>query len=337
MTTKDGPDCLPVIDRLLGQSDLHPVLFDIGASGPPRGTWQLIASRSIFVGFDPDLRDMQERTGTGFYRSVIVNEAVTADKRNEYVTFYLTRSPYCSSTLKPDLEAQADYSIVDLFQVEREVQVKATTLDAILDRLHLERIDWFKVDSQGTDLRLFNSLSPAIRDRVLCVEIEPGLIAGYQGEDVFTDAHRDLIEQGFWLSDLNVCGSTRIRQTSVQRLQQLQPQLGADTVRSRCRETPGWVEATYLRSIDALSGRGAAASDYVMLWAFALLGRQWGFALDVAFAYNERFGDAETSRAMAAPLLAWFTRPSEAPPRARRLVAALLPPPVKNWVKQQLR
>ena len=49
-----------------------------------------------------------------------MNEAVTADKRNEYVTFYLTRSPYCLSTLKPDLEAQADYSIVDLFRVEDE-------------------------------------------------------------------------------------------------------------------------------------------------------------------------------------------------------------------------
>ena len=107
---------------------------------------------------------MQERAGTGFYRSVIVNEAVTADKRNEYVTFYLAIPPSCFSTLKPGLKLEAGYlfSIVDLFQVEREVQVKATTLDAILDRLHLERIDWFKVDSQGTDLRLFNSLSPAI-------------------------------------------------------------------------------------------------------------------------------------------------------------------------------
>ena len=335
MITKQAPDCEQIVGQLLVRHSLHPVFIDIGASGPPRELWDPVARRSILVGFDPDLREIHEQTGTGFYRSVMVNEAVTPEKDRQQVTFFLTRSPFCSSTLEPDLKVQSESSIVESFHVERSVEVKATTLDAVLTRLHLDHVDWFKVDSQGTDLRLFNSLSRGLRERVLCVEIEPGLIAGYKGEDVFTDAHQNLVEQGFWLSDIKVCGSTRIRQSSIRRLQKLRPDVGVDEVSSRCRTAPGWVEATYLRSIDHLSRRGASVDEYVLLWAFALVGRQWGFALDVALAC-EACGEVDTSRAMAAPLIEWFTQPSPRPRRPRRWVAALVPLPVKKWIKQQL-
>ncbi len=324
-----------MVDQLLDQYDLHPVVVDIGASGPPRTTWDLVARHSVFVGFDPDLREISELAGTGFHRAVMVNEAVTAEKDTDRITFLLTRSPYCSSTLEPDLKAQSDYSLVDLFQVERKVEVKATTIDAALARLDLDSVHWFKVDSQGTDVRLFSSLSQQVRDRVLCVEVEPGLIAGYKGEDVFIDAHRALIEQGFWLSDAKLCGAPRIRQSSMQRLQQSRPDIDAAVVGARCRVSPSWVEATYLRSIDHLTRRRAPATDYLLLWAFALVGKQWGFALDVAWAYEGRFGGDATATAMAGPLIDWFKRPLPHPPRGRRL-RALVPVPVKQWVKRQL-
>jgi len=318
----------------LDRYDLHPVVVDIGASGPPRTTWDLVARHSVFVGFDPDLREISELAGTGFHRAVMINEAATAEKGKDRITFFLTRSPYCSSTLEPDLASHAEYSLVDLFEVERQVEVKATTIDAVLARLDLDGVHWFKVDSQGTDVRLFNSLSQQVRDRVLCVEVEPGLIAGYKGEDVFIDAHRELVAQGFWLSDANLCGLPRIRQSSMQRLRQSRPEIDAAVVGTRCRATPAWVEATYLRSIDHLSRQDAPATDYVLLWAFALVGKQWGFALDVAWAYEDRFGRDETATAMASPLVEWFERPLPRPGAIRR-IKALVPVPVKQWVKQQ--
>jgi hypothetical protein len=324
------------ISQLLERHNLHPVLFDVGASGAPRDTWELIARYSTFVGFDADRREIEERTGTGYRRSVIVNEAVTAEEDKEAVTFFLTRSPYCSSTLEPDLKAQADYAIAEYFEVERKIEASATTLDAVIARLCLERIDWLKVDSQGTDLRLFNSLRPDVRDRVLCVEMEPGLIAGYKGEDVFTDVHRDMVQQGFWLSEANVCGSTRMRRSSMRRLQQLLPGIDPDGVQRRCRPSPGWVEATYLRSIEQLSGRGAPVVDYVLLWAFAVMRRQWGFALDVAWACENVCGDGETSRAMSTPVVEWFTRSPDDVPLLRRMIGGVVPVPVKKWVKRQL-
>ena len=61
-----------------------------------------------------------------------------------------------------------------------------------MDRLSLSGIDWLKTDSQGTDLRIFNSLRPEVRSRVLAIDIEPGLIDAYVGEDLFVDAHKEL-------------------------------------------------------------------------------------------------------------------------------------------------
>src|SRR5450759_4752197 len=172
------------ISRLLAQLDAHPVLLDIGASGAPPRIWDAIASRSIYVGFDPDSREMREISNGHYQKAIIVNEAVVAAEANE-VSFYLTRSPFCSSTLPPDPGALSDYLFSDLFAVERQAKVRATTFNSLFDRLGLSAVDWFKTDTQGTDLRLFNSLRPGIRDRVLAVDIEPGLIDAYIGEDLF--------------------------------------------------------------------------------------------------------------------------------------------------------
>ena len=44
-----------------------------------------------------------------------------------------------------------------------EAAVRAGPLDAVLARFDLPGIDWLKLDTQGTDLRLLQSLPPATR------------------------------------------------------------------------------------------------------------------------------------------------------------------------------
>src|SRR5439155_7493578 len=140
------------IHRVLSGLDIRPILIDIGASGEPPDIWDEIGRQSIYVGFDPDLRDIHEISDDRFHRAIIVNEAISSSSDKE-VSFYLTKSPHCSSTLQPDTDALADYIFSDLFTVENETKVRATTLNDVLERLSLPRIDWFKTDSQGTDLR----------------------------------------------------------------------------------------------------------------------------------------------------------------------------------------
>src|SRR3989449_10620500 len=178
----------PAFDQLLSKLDRRPVLLDIGAAVAPPEVWRPIAPHSVYVGFDPDLREMQTRTDHPYHQAVIVNEAVTGDAGRSHAHFYFTKSPTCSSTLQPDASSLSEYLFADLFVVEREAGVRATTLDAVLDRLALPGVDWLKTDSQGTDLRLFESLKPDRRARVLALGLGTRLVGADVGGGVFFEA-----------------------------------------------------------------------------------------------------------------------------------------------------
>jgi len=263
--------------------------MDIGASGETPKIWKPIARNSIYVGFDPDRRELHDVAEGQYARSIIINEAVTSASDQNQVHFYLTQSPYCSSTLPPDTAALANYLFSDLFVVAGEVSVPASTLCTVIERLSLQGIDWFKTDSQGIDLRLFTSLPDDLRSRVLAVDIEPGLIDAYQGEDLFVDAHRELLCQGFWLSSMDVKGTVRMKRTTLQAMTSQWPELKDTHIYQSVRSSPGWCEARYLRTVESLTQRNAEMRDYALLWIFAMIERQWGYALDIAYAYEQLF------------------------------------------------
>jgi hypothetical protein len=292
-----------VFDHLLSKLDIHPVLTDIGASDVPPQIWAPIAMHSVYVGFDPDPREMQPPPDHLYSKAVIVDEAVTYDASRADAHFYFTKSPACSSTLKPDAASLSEYLFADLFLVEREQDVRATTLDAVLDRLALPGVDWLKTDSQGTDLRLFESLKPDRRARVLALDLEPGLIDAYVGEDLFVDAHKQLVRSGFWLSDLAVQGTVKMRGSTLGRLKSMDMDLVLDRAATSIKITPGWVNARYLRTLSWLAQGAFSKRDYVLLWIFACLDGQIGFASDLAIEYEKRFGEDATSQFMLAEAL----------------------------------
>lgn len=285
------------IDRLARDLDPRPVLVDVGASAEAPPIWAPFARHSTYVGFDPDLREMRETNGGAYHKSTILNEAVTAAPDGQ-VTFYLTRAPQCSSTLKPNPLTLDNYLGRDRFTIEREVTATATTLNAAVDRLGLGRIDWLKVDSQGTDLRIINSLRDDLRGRLLAVDTEPGLRGAYVDEDLFSAVHGDLVRQGFWLSNANVKGFPRVRESTLAAWAGQDPALTGDAVQKAVRRSPGWVECRYLRTIEWLGQGDFGKRDYVVLWLFAITDGQTGFAADVAREYDRRFGADAASKAM---------------------------------------
>ncbi|HUK05570.1 MAG TPA: hypothetical protein VLV90_10875 [Burkholderiales bacterium] len=307
--------------ELLRLFDCAPVLVDVGASGESPPVWRPIAAASTYVGFDPDRRELSDGPSGGYRRSLIVNEAVTGDPDAADVRFYLTRSPACSSTLPPDREALSNYHYAGLFEVEREVAARASTLEALVARLGLARIDWLKCDTQGTDLRIYRSLGERRRGELLALDVEPGLIDAYRGEDLFADTHQHLARHGFWLSRLQVHGAVRVRAES---LRAAFPEAGdrAAAAERSIRRSPGWCEARYLRTLESLDG--AARERHALLFVFALLDAQPGFALDVALDYERRFGADAWSARMRAEALA-------AVARGRGLAAR-----AKDWLRRRL-
>jgi hypothetical protein len=319
------------INKVLTALNIKPILVDIGASGAPPEIWRPIAQHSIYVGFDPDRRELHDVPERHYERSIIVNEAVTSDPKQNEVHLYLTQSPYCSSILSPDTESLAHYLFSDLFVVESETSVPASHLSTIIDRLNLHHIDWFKTDSQGTDLRLFQSLTDELRSRVLAVDIEPGLIDAYQDEDLFVDAQRELMCQGFWLSSLEVKGSVRMKRTTLQTIAGHHPELNDAYIYRTVRPSPSWCEARYLRTIESLSEQSADVRNYALLWVFAILERQWGYALDIACAYEQKFAqDSISSLLHNLPLKLIKQRDRNVRSRVKRF----LPRQLKQYIRR---
>ncbi len=159
----------------------------------------------------------------------------------------------------------------------------------------MDRLDWFKTDSQGTDLRLFQSIPDSIRQGILAVDLEPGLINAYQGEDLWVDAHPHMLKNGFWLSNLAVKGALRGTQAT------LQAELGYtpsdyNTYNRALPAAPAWCEARYLRRLDHL--QDAPLTSYQLLWVFAGIDGQWTFALELIRQAKQLFGESPTLQTM---------------------------------------
>jgi hypothetical protein len=263
-----------------------PVLLDVGASGEIHPKWQKIAKYSICIAFDADDREfgytVNEAKG---YRKLYVFNTLVTNSTTPEADFYLTRSPYCSSLLEPDHASLDRYNFGNLFEITKTVRLKTVHLQHALREIGIDKIDWFKTDSQGTDLRIFASLGEEITNRVLVAEFEPGIIDGYKGEDKLCNLMSFMDNRPFWMNDINICGVQRISKEALVdlSLRKVQPSLNV-------RKSPCWAEVSYFNSF-GVQACYLDLRDYLLGWIFALIEGQTGFALDIALQGKQRFGE----------------------------------------------
>jgi hypothetical protein len=282
---------MSLIDEVLAREELRarpPVLVDIGASGELPRRWRRLAPLAICLAFDADDREFGAREMAAHpYRALHLHHHIVSDRPGSAMDFYLTRSPYCSSTLPPATESLAPWIFADLFEVVERVKLPARTLPEVLAGHGLSYVDWFKTDSQGSDLRLFLSLGVAIVERVLIASFEPGIIDAYLGEDKLHALLARMDTLPFWMHEMEIRGTQRLARA-----------LWEERVRPRSngfqplglRTSPGWAEVSYLNTL--VPTERFDRRDLLLAWAIASLHGQHGFALEIATRGHERFGDA---------------------------------------------
>ncbi len=281
-----------LIDRIFAEPELQaapPVLVDVGAAGGAHAAWRRIARQAIGVGFEPDAReaaplgDAQRQ----FKRWIFCpGLAVPETPPGGQATLHLTRSPQCSSTLKPRTATLGEWAFAEFFEVQETLRFPATTLRDALADAGVDRVDWLKCDTQGLDLRLFRSLPSEWRTRLLAVEFEPGLINAYEGEDPLAEVLAAMKTEPFWLAELTVGRTARGRPGL------LASHLGAGAVRWVRRlgpSAPAWANAKFLRD-PALAAEALDRRALLLSWVFATISGQPGAALTVADAGTQRFG-----------------------------------------------
>lgn len=297
---------MSLVDRIFQEPELRaapPVLVDIGAAGGVNPAWRGIARHSIGVGFEPDVRDAAKlgEANSAFGRWIYFEGLVAPfSEKGERRNFHLTKSPHCSSLLKPRADRLRDWLFADFFKVERTTDLPAVTLSAALAANGIEGVDWLKCDTQGLDLSIFHSLPSAWRQRLLAVDFEPGLIDAYEGEDKLADVLAAMESEPFWLVELKIIGTPRGRVETFSR------HLGDRLLPWARRLAPAasaWGNVRYLRDCS----KEPVPSDrraYLLGWVFATITGQHGAALGVAEAGAERFGDSLFREMVAASVRA---------------------------------
>jgi hypothetical protein len=267
-----------LIHRILRHKILQekpPVLIDIGASGNIHAAWKTIARYSICIAFDADTRDFEvsETTGLGYSKLYTINRVVTAETQNE-TDFYLTHSPHCSSGLEPDAQRLIPWAFRNLFTIENKVKLPSITLEQALSRCGVDYVDWYKSDSQGTDLRLFNSLPLEIRNNIIAAEFEPGILDSYKNEDKLFSLMLYMDALPFWVADMQLKGSQRINENDLVRLSKYKQRF----LRFFLRTPPGWCEIAYLNELQT----APSERDLLLGWVISTIKQEHGFAMNLA-------------------------------------------------------
>lgn len=269
------------LSGFLLRAGVQPVLVDVGASGKAHAPFAPFAQSSTFIGFDPDVRDLNPVLARTYAAHHIIPKIVAGPTAEGRSQFHLTVFPHCSSMLAPDAEALAPYVFADLFNVERTVEIETTTLGAVMDDLNLPAIDWLKIDTQGCDLSVLMGLDDARRTRLLCIEVEPGFVPFYKGEQTFSQIHDFLTARGFWLAHLKPQQFARVRTQTVKEAFGLDLR-ATDPAARLFGPSPTAAEARYMVSIEHLRQRNAPFRDYAAAWTFAASTGLWGYALELA-------------------------------------------------------
>lgn len=280
---------MSLINEILTRKEINsapPVLLDIGASGQIHKNWKKIAPYSICIAFDADDREFGYITkkSSGFKKLHVFN-CIVSNKEAEETEFYLTKSPYCSSLLEPDNTALKVWAFAEKFETEKKIKIKNISLKKALEQLNIDRIDWFKTDSQGTDLRLYKSLGVSIIQKNIVAEFEPGIIDSYKGEDKFYELLTFMDKKNFWMSDITIKGSQRISNSDMELV--VKGDFTKKLLQYSLKKSPGWAETVYINNFEGQF----SIREYLLGWVFATIKKQHGFALLLAQKGSSLFKD----------------------------------------------
>ncbi len=281
---------MAIIDDILKLKEFKeqpPVLMDIGASGEMYKFWKKIAKYSICIAFDADDRELgyTVKDHAGYHKLFLYNCIIT-NKTDPSLEFYLTSSPYCSSTLEPYEEKLKVWAFADLFKLNKKVNLNANNIPSVLAELNINYIDWFKTDSQGTDLRLFQSIPDQMLAKVLVADFEPGIIDAYKGEDKLFALVDYMKDKHYWMNDLFIKGSQRIDLSLVGN------KLSGKTnknIQYLIKHSPNWGEVSFLHTFENIEN--FSKRDVLLGIVFSIILKQYGFALELSLKGNEKFND----------------------------------------------
>jgi FkbM family methyltransferase len=164
------------------------VLVDVGGLGGIPAEWEAVHDRVLPVVFEPNpaeaapLRGGITRYGNG--RGMVIQKGLAAVMGPR--TLRITKSISCSTTLIPNTEFLATYSIAPAFNVTATEIVECSRYDVLYRDGEVPRPDVIKVDVQGLEYDVLLGFGELLGG-CLGISLESQLYPLYQGQKLFGD------------------------------------------------------------------------------------------------------------------------------------------------------
>lgn len=259
------------IKNLLQDYKIELTCLDLGASGGSYTPFQRVKDFSHIIEVDPDNREFNSRSDK---HTTIIPAAVAADNKADSILLHLTKSPYCSSSLLPNMERLQNFSYAEKFEVLKTIKVPATSLDSIVKETG-KKLNWIKLDTQGTELGILKSLGDENWPELLCCDIEASLYEHYHGACTLPELHEFMLSKGFAISTIK--NQERIRMTP----QQFGQLYNIGISYKALSKWPTSSEIRYIRSID----HSATISDIanaIKLWTISYHNHDYSYCFFLA-------------------------------------------------------
>jgi hypothetical protein len=286
MLLRPVPELPPAIAAAYRESSTRVTLVDIGANGQPPPVWRPLAPHAHYLGVGPGSQPLASGW-EGTFATAQFDERIVTTAGGPSTTFYATTDPAYSSVLRPHPSVAIDY-LQPRLTVDQVKVAPAVTLDALVTRFALRSIDWIAVNVNGTDVPVMQSLRDEMLRRVLAVDTCLNLTDLYVDDESGISRLPELLAAGFWLSRLHGYGPLRFRRDTLATLQAVEPRIH-ESLLSAHERAPGWVFVRLFRTVEWLNRGEFSPREYLLLWTFALMDDQLGFAADVMCHYEARF------------------------------------------------
>jgi FkbM family methyltransferase len=205
-----------LIQSIMGDARIG--LVDIGASGGLESRWRPFSRFITPFFFEPDHRALEKLASeSGCANPRIFPFALT--EADGSVTLNLCVKQTVSSVFKPNLEYLRRFPDVERFEIVAEVEVPARALDSCLSPEEMLTVDFFKIDTQGCELRGLQGARKTLTAPVIGLEVEVEFQELYENQPLFGEVCSELKAHGFELFDFT--GISRWNRNGYSRFGQL--------------------------------------------------------------------------------------------------------------------
>lgn len=180
-------------------------VLDAGARYGMHPSWDPFLGEMEYLAFEPDTEEavrLRENNDPAVFKVI---EAALYHKAGVF-DFNLLKHRGMSSFLKPDMQSECFKDLKPgLGQIDRTIPIATQTIDHFVKENRWE-VDFFKIDTEGTEHEVIESGAGELARGVLAVRSSVNFNPCFHNQIVFSKTHDFLLERGFMLLNIDYMG-----------------------------------------------------------------------------------------------------------------------------------